>query len=256
LIKPIVIANWKMNLTGQAARSLAQEIDTGAAADAKKVTIVICPPFTALVQLQGFKNLSLGAQDIHWEDRGTFTGEVSGLMLRDLNCQYVIIGHSERRWRLGENDTIINKKLQAALRHHLIPILCVGERAVDKDSGHTEEVLRRQLTTAWRGVGRDDFSKILIAYEPVWAIGTGTVGSRPAATPEIIAAAYKVIQKFLEAENLTDKVGLIYGGSVDSENVQNFSNLPANGGFLVGGASLQAAEFLKIIAAVATTFKS
>ena len=255
-MKPVIIANWKMNLTGSQAQNLATDISNGAADYSDKVSIIICPPFTALGQLGGLQNIDLGAQDIHWEDQGTFTGEISGAMLRDLKCRYVIVGHSERRWQMNENNDVINKKLLAALRYKLIPILCVGERADDKAAARTASVLQQQLSSAWRGIGRDDFSQIIIAYEPVWAIGTGAINSRVAANATEIIAAYKVIKEFLEKENVQDKVSLIYGGSVDSVNINNFLKLDDNGGFLVGGASLQAAEFLKIIAAVATSYNS
>jgi len=248
-MKPIVIANWKMNETNQEADDLLDKITPGLGSLLARIDVVICPPFTALSELKKSPFLK-GAQDIHWEDKGTFTGEVSGPMLRDLGCQYVIIGHSERRWQLGETEDVINKKLQGAIRNKLIPILCVGERRVDRDDGRQEDVLLHQLRSAWRGLGRQDCEKLIIAYEPVWAIGTGDIGSRQAATPDILTDAISVIQKFITQENLQGKAQVVYGGSVDAGNVNNFLQVENNTGFLVGGASLKPGEFVNIVTKV------
>jgi len=250
-MKPIVIANWKMNETSSQSRELISGLLEKTKEYSDKVEVVICPPFTALEAAKDLGDFRKGAQDIHWEDKGTFTGEVSGPMLTDLGCKYVIIGHSERRWKLGEGNEIVNLKFRAALRNKLIPILCVGERAEERQAGLTEQVLREQLQEAWREVGRDDIDRVVIAYEPVWAIGTGQVKSREAATVPIIDEAYSFIKDFLKNENIDDKVRLVYGGSVDSDNVKELLAIDSNAGFLVGGASLEVAEFSEIIKKIA-----
>ncbi len=246
-MKPLIVANWKMNETSTEAGVLLSELEKYLSALENSVEIVICPPFTALQTLGENPGFEKGAQDIHWEDKGTFTGEVSGPMLKDLGCKYVIVGHSERRWKLGESNEVVNLKMRAALRNDLVPILCVGERADERRAELTEQVLTEQLTEAWREIGRDDINEVVISYEPVWAIGTGEVKSREAATPEIVQAAYEVISSFLAAQEISDKTRLIYGGSIDSDNVISFLKVDSNQGFLVGGASLVPAEFSKII---------
>lgn len=253
-MKPIVIANWKMNEVSSKADDLAEEIATAVSKYIREIDVVICPPYTALEAISEVPGIIKGAQDIHWQDKGTFTGEVSGPMLKDLGCEYVIIGHSERRWKMGENDDIINKKLLAALRNKLIPVLCIGEKAADRQDRRTREVLKQQLESAWRGIGREDCNQIVIAYEPVWAIGSGQIGSKEAATPEIIAEAYNYIKDFILAEELSDKVRLVYGGSVEGDNVNEFFQVQSNEGFLVGGASLEASEFSKIIKKTAQNY--
>ena len=245
-MKPIIIANWKMNETASAAEILVDDIITDLGDDVSKAEVVVCPPFTALEAIHKSK-IKKGAQDIHWEDKGTYTGEISGPMLKDLDCEYVLIGHSERRWKLNENDEVINRKLLAAIRNNLIPILCVGERENDKKENRTELVLKNQLEKAWREIGADDFTEAIIAYEPVWAIGTGEVGSKEAATAENVSLAYEIIEKFCVAQNISNKVKLVYGGSVDASNVSEFSSLENNSGFLVGSASLKSDEFVKIV---------
>jgi len=247
-VKPIVIANWKMNLAGEAAQQLLDKICQGVK-DIDSVEVVVCPALTDLVKLSVSANCPIikGAQDIHWEDKGTYTGEVSGPMLKETGCRYVIVGHSERRWKLQENNEVVNEKLKAALRSDLIPILCVGERLSDREEGRTAPFLQEQLRTALEGVGREDIESLVVAYEPVWAIGTGQIKSRQAATPDIVQDAFKVIEKFLDSQNLREVTRLIYGGSVDSDNVGGFAKLELNQGFLVGGASLDANEFISII---------
>lgn len=249
-MRPLVIANWKMNETNQEADQLLSELASGlgTATDAE---VVICPPFTALGVLSNY-SYAKGAQDIHWADRGTFTGEISGPMLRGLGCKYVLIGHSERRWKLGESDEIINKKIKAALRNELIPVLCVGERQMDRNN--YQEFIYNQLEAAWRDLGVEDLGEIIIAYEPVWAIGTGQVGSKNPATALDIKNAYAVIKKFLQKEKLEGYSRLVYGGSVDSENVGELLGVDGNQGFLVGGASLVPDEFAKIVKSVSSSF--
>lgn len=245
--KPIVIANWKMNKNAAESREWLSFLKADLKeAEREKIDVVVCPPFTLLTEMsRSDASVVWGAQNLHGEDQGPFTGEISGGMLREAGCQYVIVGHSERRWKMGETDEMIHQKLQAAWRHRLTPILCVGEQAREKSENKTERVLLDQLCFALRDFVKNQIESLIIAYEPVWAIGTGTVGSRPAATPADVRSAYAIIKQCLGQYNLTARI--IYGGSVDSKNVASFFPLDDNQGFLVGGASLKPLEFGSII---------
>jgi triosephosphate isomerase len=246
---PLFVANWKMNETPAEAQALVRAVKQKISPlDTRRFQLVLCPPYTDLPAVRSeIGPFSLGAQDLHWEDRGTATGEISGAMLKDLGCQYVIVGHSERRWKLGESDAVVSKKLAAAVRHRLIPILCVGERAAERAAGQTETVLVTQLQAVLLPLASEKIPSLVVAYEPVWAIGTGQVGSRSAATAEIISQAYVTINKKLDQLGLRSKTKLIYGGSVDSHNVKDFFKIKDNQGFLIGGASLVADEMAAII---------
>ncbi len=246
-MKPVIIANWKMNKTiAESQTWLAALKSEMAHVPKEKTEIVVCPPYTSLDEVGRNKDgLILGAQNLHWADDGTYTGEISGGMLREAGCQYVLVGHSERRWKMGETDAMIHKKLEAAWRHELTPVLCVGEQAKEKAEHKTEWVLGEQIKIALDGFSANQISSLLVAYEPVWAIGTGTVGSRSPATAEDVRSAYAVIKQCLARHRLPGR--LLYGGSVDSKNIIQFFSLPDNQGFLVGGASLEPKEFASII---------
>jgi len=250
--KPFVAGNWKMHKTVAEARHLISELVPGLQ-PIQGVEKVICPPFTAMLAarslLEGM-DIGLGAQNMHWEISGAFTGEISPAMLTEL-CQYVIIGHSERRAYFGESDSTVNKKVQAALFHGLTPIVCVGETIEENESGRTAEVVSRQIQ---QGLSRMDLSEktasldqspIVIAYEPIWAIGTGR-----AATPEVAEAVLKDVIRPALAELYGDEFAgqtrVLYGGSVNSENATDFFRLEEIDGALVGGASLKATEFIAI----------
>lgn len=221
-VKKIIVANWKMN-----PRTLKEAEDLCRAS----AGAIICPPFVYLEALSKIaSDVSLGAQDCHWEDEGAFTGEVSPKMLKNLGVKYVIVGHSERRWIFGETDEMINKKLKAVLRNEMMPILAVGEKNKGDDR---KEILTFQLKTDLDGV---DPAKIIIAYEPVWAIGAGE-----AETPEQAIEAVKIIKSVISERPV------LYGGSVDSKNVGDFISRPEIAGVLVGGASVDKEEFKKII---------
>ncbi|EKD49877.1 MAG: hypothetical protein ACD_63C00023G0007 [uncultured bacterium] len=244
----IAIANWKMNKTVREARDFVDFFKKETKGFLSKVDVVICPPFTAISSLKDLtSNFSLGAQDLHWENSGAWTGEVSGEMLADVGCEYVLIGHSERRWKINENDAMINKKLSASLKSDLIPVLCVGEKKEDREKGRAEEVIQKQLGEAFREIGDNDLNELIVAYEPAWAIGTGEVKSKEAATPEIISEAFECIEEILRRGNFLEKSKIIYGGSVDSENLSQFLKIEKNSGFLIGGASLIASEFVNMI---------
>lgn len=212
--------------------------------------VAVCPPFTALesvgATLRG-SGLHLGAQNLHWESRGAFTGEVSGPMLRALGCRFVIVGHSERRHGMHEDDAAVARKLRAALRDELTPIVCVGETLTEREAERTAEVIVRQIQSAFEGLSREATQATVVAYEPVWAIGTGRV-----ATPAQASEAHGVIRATLDRvvePGIGAKVAVLYGGSVNAENASVlFTEQEIDGG-LVGGASLEAASFWKICAA-------
>jgi len=227
----IIIANWKMNPQTYAEAEQLMFSVIEAIKKQKNIKVVLCPPFVWLTDLSHkYKNdISFGAQDVFWEDSGPYTGEISAQMLFSSGVDYVIIGHSERR-ALGETDEMINKKLKTALRNGLTPILAIGEKNKGDDRG---EILTSQLKIDLEGV---DSKKVIIAYEPVWAIGTGD-----AETPEHTLEAVEIIKKTV------GNTPVLYGGSVDSKNVRDFVSKPEIAGILVGGASVDKEEFKKII---------
>ena len=240
---PLIAANWKMNTTlaegGVLCSTLRDRLD-----GMKGVEVVVCPPFTHLVTLResvSGSTLLLGAQNLYWEPKGAFTGEISATMLKDL-VTYVIIGHSERRGYFGETDADVNRKLQSALAAALKPIVCVGESDAERDGGRTEEVLYRQVRD---GLGGADLSNSLVlAYEPVWAIGTGRAAN---GTQAQAAVAFLRSQIHALAGALADDVRILYGGSVTAANIVDFVAQPDIDGALVGGASLSADSFAGIV---------
>jgi triosephosphate isomerase len=244
--KPFVAGNWKMNNTVSQTRdlvlSLAQQL---AGLDA--VERVICPPYTALMaaaaMLEG-TGIGLGAQNMHWEPKGAYTGEVSAAMLKE-NCAYVILGHSERRAYFNESDEIINRKLQAALSNELIPIFCIGETLAEYESGRTRSVLEQQMRQGLKDIKTDKSQQLVLAYEPVWAIGTGR-----ASTAENANSVVSDIIRPLLAESFGKEASLairvLYGGSVTAANADEFFLRPDIDGALVGGASLKVDEFTAI----------
>lgn len=242
--KPLIAGNWKMNKTLGEAVSLARELKARLKDDA--VETLICPPYPALAlvaeALRGSK-VALGAQDLHWEDSGAFTGKVSAPMLQSAGCLYVIIGHSEQRQLFGETDETVHKKLEAALRAGLKPIVCVGETLAEREAQRTWKVLETQLE-ALKGFAPATLATLVIAYEPVWAIGTGKV-----ATPEQAQEAHLFIRKRLASlydANLAGGTRILYGGSVKPDNVDAIMAQQDVDGALVGGASLKADDFTRI----------
>ncbi len=244
---PFVAGNWKMNKTINEARTLAAEV-VKASPSLLGAEIVLCPPFTSLYEvaktIEG-SSVQLGGQDLFWEDWGAYTGEISAAMLRDAGCQYVITGHSERRHILGETDEMINRKVKAALRQGVFPILCVGETLEEREAGTTLRRLEVQIEKDLQGIGQDDFSRVIIAYEPVWAIGTGKT-----ATPGQAQEAHQFVRQLLKkkyGQELASCAIILYGGSVKPDNAASLMTEPDIDGFLVGGASLVAENFIKII---------
>jgi triosephosphate isomerase len=248
MTKKIIVANWKMNPQSLAeARDLLEHINEylGTIEDRGNFSLVICPPFVfteevgKVIQSSSLKHHAfLGAQDIAWEDAGPDTGEISGPMLEKLGVRYVIIGHSERRWKLDESDAVVNKKLQAALRNGLTPIVCLGERT--RDEGFAD-FLRQQTSATFAGLSVDDISRCLVAYEPVWAISTN-----PDARPDTPESARESMSIIREALGNSD-VSILYGGSITSHNAADFLQQSAMRGVLVGGASVKKDEMVKIL---------
>ncbi len=242
----IIAGNWKMNKTVPEALSLVQEIKIKLTRSDYKVVVI--PPFTALYSVGGAISgspIKLGAQNVFWEDAGAYTGEISPVMLADLGVEYVIVGHSERRKYFGETDEMINKKLKAVLAHNMTPILCVGESLEDREAGRTINVITAQLKAALDGIPFVDIENIVIAYEPLWAIGTGKT-----ATPIQAQTVHAFIREELNTlygNNMGDKVTILYGGSVKPDNAADLTGMPDVDGALVGGASLKAESFLGII---------
>ena len=210
--------------------------------------IVLCPPFVDLatvIDATRASNIHVGGQNMHWQDEGAFTGEISAAMLAAVGCTHVILGHSERRQFFGETDESVNRKLHAALQHKLVPIVCVGELLAERDAGKTEEVLVRQTARGLVDVAPDLARHIVIAYEPVWAIGTGKT-----ATPEMAAEAHLIVRSQVArslGREIADKMRILYGGSVKPENATTLLNQPEIDGALVGGASLDPQSFAKIV---------
>ena len=241
---PFVAGNWKMNTTASEAERLVLEM-LEKLDRIEGVEKVLCPPFVSLVaismMLQG-SSIKLGAQNMYFETKGAYTGEISPLMLSEL-CEFVILGHSERRWYFGETDEIVSKKVKAALANKLKPILCVGERLEENEAGKTEEVVNRQVKADLNGI--EPVRDLVIAYEPVWAIGTGKAasGKQAAATIQFIRG---VVAK-LWNKSIAQDLRILYGGSVTGANIAEFISHPEIDGALVGGASLKAEEFVNIV---------
>ena len=245
---PLVVGNWKMHGTQSDCFERARSIVEGLQQKPASVELVVAPPFTALaVVKQALRNsqIQLAAQNCHWQDNGAFTGEVSPTMLRDIGCDFVILGHSERRHIFNETDSFVAQKLNAALEHGLTTILCVGETLAQRRKRQTSRVIARQLRTALKGVQKSAIDKIAIAYEPVWAIGTGQN-----ATAEQISQVHGAIRLFLVksfGEESGGRMRILYGGSVNPGNAMELANTENVSGFLVGGASLKAETFLPIV---------
>ncbi len=243
---PMVAGNWKMNKTVEETRTLAFDLGKEIG-PLKGVDKVICPPFPALLAaasvLQG-TDIGLGAQNMHWEPKGAFTGEVSGPMVAEL-CQYVILGHSERRTYFGETDETVNKKLHAALAINLTPIVCVGETLEENESGRTSDVVARQIHLGLRDVDPALAARLVIAYEPVWAIGTGRAATAQGAN-SVLAQVIRPALAVLFGEQGGQSIRILYGGSVTAANAAEFFSQPDIDGALVGGASLKVDEFAAI----------
>ncbi|HHS98513.1 MAG TPA: triose-phosphate isomerase [Chloroflexi bacterium] len=244
---PFIAGNWKMHKTIEEAVALVTELR--ALLDGiEGIDVAVCPPFPALEAVRRALDgspIGVGAQNMHWEEQGAFTGEVSPRMLVDL-CDYVIIGHSERRTLFGETDEMVNRKLRAALAHGLTPIVCVGENLEQNRSGQTEAVVGGQVRAAFEGVPAERARTVVIAYEPIWAIGTGVPAHGPDAA-RIIGEVVRGTLADLYGEEVAQAVRVQYGGSVKPNNIAEFIREPEIDGALVGGASLRAEDFAEIV---------
>lgn len=243
---PLIAANWKMHNTVLESVQFAKDF-LPLIADIEGVEIVICPPFTSLFPLQdklAATKVHIGAQDVFWEEKGAFTGEISPLMLASIGCTYVIVGHSERRQLLGETDVSVNRKLKAALMHGLTPILCVGETLQERKNNRAREVVKSQLDGALKDMALTG-ANLVIAYEPVWAIGTGVNASTDDAQ-EMIGFIRDYVAKMYNSEE-ADAVRILYGGSVKPDNIEGFMAREDIDGALVGGASLEPETLAKIV---------
>ncbi len=245
--KPIIAGNWKMHKTRQQAADLANAL-AAQVGTYEAVEVVLCPPYTALetvgAAIRGTR-IALGAQNCHWADSGAYTGEIAPPMLVDVGCKYVIIGHSERRQYFAETDETINKKAQAAYRHGLIPIICVGETLEERQSGRTEDVITTQIKGCLSGLPSDKVAQSVIAYEPVWAIGTGQTATKEQAQ-EVHALIRKLVAEMFSPE-VAEQIRIQYGGSVKPQNIRELMAQPDIDGALVGGASLEADSFASIV---------
>lgn len=245
--KKVIAGNWKMNNDLNGAVSLISELKKGVNEQTKAV-VIVCPPFTSLETTQTLLKDSLikfGAQNMYFEESGAFTGEVSADMLKSVACEYVILGHSERRTIFGETDQVINKKIKTAIKHGLKPIFCIGETLEEREKGITFEVCERQVRFGLEGLTETELENLIIAYEPVWAIGTGKTATKEQAQ-EVHAFIRQLVAKLLSA-SFAEKLVIQYGGSVKPDNANELLSQPDIDGALVGGACLKADSFLKIV---------
>lgn len=243
---PIIAGNWKMNNTVKESKELVSSLIP--LVNDAECEVVLCVPFTDLAQVKKLlrgTGIKLGAQNMHFAEKGAFTGEISASMLKELKVEYVIIGHSERRQYFGETDGTVNKKIAAALSQKLKPIVCVGETLEERENGLTENVLLRQITEGLKGFKSRDFDKIVIAYEPVWAIGTGKTATAEEANSTIKFIRDTVAKKF--SAKIAEKVRIQYGGSMNPKNAAELMGMEEIDGGLIGGASLKAEDFSKVV---------
>lgn len=254
--RTVIAGNWKMNCTRSEATRLAEDVVRGVAPMSfdkptqRPVDVVLCPPFTALETVSTIVSgtpVALGAQDVFWESAGAYTGEVAPDMLLDIGCSRVIVGHSERRQYMGETDEMVNRKARAALAAGLSVMMCVGETLEEREAGKMEEIVKREIVNGLAGIRADQLNGLSVAYEPIWAIGTGKT-----ATPQQANEAHQFIRRVvadLHGEEAAEMVTIKYGGSVKPENIADLLAEPDIDGALVGGASLKSDSFLKIVEA-------
>lgn len=248
--KKIVAANWKMNMTQAESARFVESLllDLG---DITDIEVVIVPPFTALAKvmqaLGASQSIKVGAQNMHWEPNGAFTGEISAALLRDLLVRYVVLGHSERRQYFGETDEIVNRKVRAAHEATLRPIVCIGETLEQRDKGNVEKILSIQLRGSLKDLNEKELQETVVAYEPVWAIGTGRTATAPQA--QEAHAFIRHTLREMSDETTADRIRIQYGGSVKPENARELMTQPDIDGALVGGASLESRSFAQIVKA-------
>ncbi len=247
MLKPFIAGNWKMNLTLEGSKELAASLRTGLEG-MNGADVGVFPPSVFLEGVHSVLkggSIILGAQNMHWEDKGAFTGEISGDMIKEVGCTHVILGHSERRHVFGETDSMINSKLHTAFAGGIMPIFCLGEKLDERESGDTFKVIERQLRAGLEGLTTEHVSRLTIAYEPVWAIGTGKTAT-PAQAEEVHARIRALLENSY-GKNISAGIRIQYGGSVKPDNAAELLSQPDINGFLVGGASLKKDDFLKIV---------
>lgn len=246
--KTLIAGNWKMNNDVEQSLKLVEDLKSLLDEFDNNVTVLICPTFTSLYTVKEAiknSNIKIGAQNMHFEDKGAYTGEISPIMLKNLGIEYVIIGHSERRQYFNETDETVNKKLKSALKYDIIPILCVGETLSEREANIEKETVKNQIVKAFENIKPSNAEKITVAYEPIWAIGTGRNATCEQANE--MASFIRSCIKEIYDEQLSDKIIIQYGGSVKGTNAKEILSQSDIDGALVGGASLKADEFLKII---------
>jgi len=254
--KPLIAGNWKMYKTASEAVTLVQTIKA-AVHTVSNVGIVICPPFTALSEVSKLLKdtaIELGAQNMYSAPEGAFTGEISPTMLKDVGCRYVILGHSERRQYFKEDDILIHEKVKTALKYSLVPIVCVGETLAEREAKNHFDVVKTQFDESLGRLEKDDVSKVVIAYEPVWAIGTGKTAS-----PDQAEQMHSYIRRLLNekfGQEIGNRIPILYGGSVKPDNTRSLMEKPNIDGALVGGASLKAESFAQIIQEAFSAYES
>ncbi len=247
----VIAGNWKMNLDGGAGARLASGLLSGLDREPAECEVILFPPFTAIpavVEALKGSDIGVGGQNLYFEEKGAYTGEISAPMLNSAGCRYCLVGHSERRHIFGEDSPLLAKKLRAALKHELTPVLCVGELLEQREEGKAEEVVGRQLKGVLDGLDDRELSEVILAYEPVWAIGTGET-----ATPGDAAAMHEFIRDWISGssgDSAAEEMVIMYGGSVKADNAEQLLSEEDIDGALVGGASLEAGSFLDIIRAV------
>ena len=249
--KPFVAGNWKMNTDSHSGVNLAKSLASGLSeSTGKSVDVAVIPPFVyipAVVEAVSTARIAVGGQDVYIEEKGAFTGEISAAMLKDVGCTYALCGHSERRHVIGESDELINKKVSACISGGILPILCVGELLEERKAEETSEVVSRQIKAGLAGLSAEKVSAVTIAYEPVWAIGTGLTAT-PEQAQEVHALIRKIIEEMYDGK-LAEEIRIQYGGSAKPENASELMAQQDVDGLLVGGASLKADDFLSIIQA-------
>jgi len=246
---PVIAGNWKMNKNIVESVSLVKELKDFVRG-IKGVDIVVCPPFTSLwvvKEIINGTNINLGAQNMYWETKGAFTGETSPLMLKDVGCEYVVLGHSERRQYFKETSEEVARKAEAALSVNLIPIVCVGEKLEEKESGKTESIIKQEVKALFSKIDSTLVARTIIAYEPIWAIGTGRSSSSKDAN--LIIKFIRELFSSKYGSKIAERIRILYGGSVDPKNIKEFMNESDIDGALVGGASLHALSFSQIVKA-------
>ena len=242
----VIAGNWKMNMLPNETINFIQDL-TPLVKDTDN-DVILCVPYTdlfyALLNVQG-TNIKIGAQNMHWEEKGAYTGEISGQMLKSIGVEYVIIGHSERRQYFAETDETVNKKIKSALENGLKPIVCVGESLEQRENGLTQQIIESQIEKAFDGIDENNLSKIIIAYEPIWAIGTGKTATKEQANETIIQIRNKIANLYNQEQ--ANKMIIQYGGSVKSSNAKELFEMSDINGALIGGASLKVDEFSQIV---------